>query len=65
MFKMISLVKENATFRITVENNNKHKILASGVSNWEIQRQEIQFETDSIPTMIELESLSSFYKIAQ
>lgn len=42
-----------------------YKILASGVSNWEIQRQEIQFETDIIPTMTEPESLSSFYKTAQ
>lgn len=41
------------------------KILVSGVSNWEIQRQEIQFGTDNIPMMIEPESLSSFYKIAQ
>ena len=39
MLKVISHVKEDATFGITTENNNEHKILVSGVSNWEMQRQ--------------------------
>lgn len=65
MLKVISHSKEDATFRITAENNNEHKILVIGVSNWEIQRQEVQFGTDNIPMTIEPESLSSFYKIAQ
>lgn len=65
MLEVISHGKEDATFRTTAENNNEHKSLGFGVSNWEIQRQEVQFGTDNIPMMIEPESLSSFYKIAQ